>query len=55
MIERIFRSSRFLVLVAVATTAISAVLLYGVSLNTMVACFRVPEIITWRIRTTNKN
>ncbi|MGE6531226.1 YqhA family protein [Pseudomonas sp. NPDC077382] len=36
MIERIFRSSRFLVLVAVATTAISAVLLYGVSLNTMV-------------------
>lgn len=35
MIERIFRSSRFLVLVAVATTAVSAVLLYGVSLNTM--------------------
>ena len=36
MIERIFRSSRFLVLVAVATTAVSAVLLYGVSLNTMI-------------------
>ncbi|GAB6389542.1 YqhA family protein [Stutzerimonas marianensis] len=35
MIERIFQGSRFLVWVAVATTAVSAVLLYGVSLNTM--------------------
>lgn len=36
MIERIIHGSRFLVLVAVATTAASAVLLYGVSLNTMI-------------------
>lgn len=36
MIERLFRSSRFMVLVAVATTAMSAILLYGVSLNTMI-------------------
>lgn len=35
MIEQIFQRSRFLVWVAVATTALSAVLLYGVSLNTM--------------------
>lgn len=33
MIENIFRSSRFLVLVAVITSAISCVLLYGTSIN----------------------
>ena len=33
MIERVFRSSRFLVLVAVVTSAVSCVLLYGISVN----------------------
>lgn len=33
MIERIFRSSRFLVLSAVFTSLISSVILYGVSIN----------------------
>lgn len=35
MIEKIFRSSRFLVLVAVVASAVSCVLLYGVSINVL--------------------
>lgn len=36
MIERIFRSSRFLVVLAVIATAVAAILLYGASLSILV-------------------
>jgi uncharacterized membrane protein YqhA len=39
MIERVFQSSRFLVLIAVLVSAVSAVLLYTASLNILVHIF----------------